>query len=236
MYSVLKNGHLAAMACLMLAFTAYAGVDDESPMVTAARTRLLSQLQHERPDIRRFELTVIGHPAVPVLAERAAAIVPGGVLSSRKCVWIALGRAGRSAGSMPVWFSVKAFRPVLVAQTSHAARANVNPGDFIVDERDVAMLSGVPLDIDSDVTQMRARRVISAGRIVLKQDLEPLPPILRGQEVSVEIRYGAVDIETQAIALREARFGEPVTLQNPDSRMTYAARVVGQGRAMVVEQ
>jgi flagella basal body P-ring formation protein FlgA len=82
---------------------------------------------------------------------------------------------------------------------------------------------------------MRTRHVLSVGHIVLKQDLELLPQILRGEEVTVEVRHGAVAIQTSAVALREARFGEPVTLQNPTSHMTYAARVVGQGRAAVIE-
>jgi flagella basal body P-ring formation protein FlgA len=62
-----------------------------------------------------------------------------------------------------------------------------------------------------------------------------MPQVLRGQEVTVEVKHGAVEIETSAVALREARLGEPVTLQNPTSHMTYAARVVGQGRAAVIE-
>ena len=124
---------------------------------------------------------------------------------------------------------------MLVSQRNRGARDSVDAGDFAAEERDVAPLSSIPLAVDTDVTQMRARHLITAGRIVLKEDLEEMPPVLRGQEVTVEVKHGAVEIETSAVALREARLGEPVTLQNPTSHMTYAARVVGQGRAEVIE-
>jgi flagella basal body P-ring formation protein FlgA len=203
----------------------------ENPSVAVARAHLLDHLQHMRPDIERFELIPLGQPpslAHPVVAADA---IHGNVLSARTCVWL----GGRSAGSVPVWFSVKAYRPVLVSQRSRAARDAVEAGDFAVEERDVAPLGADPLPVDMEVAQMRTRHVLSVGHIVLKQDLEPMPQILRGEEVTVEVRHGAVEIETSAVALREARFGEPVTLQNPTSHMTYAARVIGQGRAAVIE-
>jgi flagella basal body P-ring formation protein FlgA len=205
----------------------------DSPPVAAARAHLLDHLRQVRPDIERFELTPIGHPPSFAHAVVPAEAIHGSVLSPRTCVWI--NRDRRSATSVPVWFSVKAYRPVLVNQRNRGARDSVDASDFAVEERDVAPLSSVPMPVDADVTQMRARHVITAGRIVLKEDLEEMPQVLRGQEVTVEVKHGAVEIETSAVALREARLGEPVMLQNPTSHMTYAARVVGQGRAAVIQ-
>jgi len=219
---------LTVLLSILLSGAVYAA---ESPAVAVARAHLLDHLHRMRPDIDRFELTALGvapslaHPVV------AADAIHGNVLSARTCVWL----GGRSTGSVPVWFSVKAYQPVLVSQRNHAARDAVDANDFAVEERDVAPLGGEPLPVDTEVGLMRARHVLSVGHIVLKQDLEPLPQILRGEEVTVEVRHGAVQIETSAVALREARFGEAVTLQNPTSHMTYAGRVVGQGRVVVIE-
>jgi flagella basal body P-ring formation protein FlgA len=230
---------IRALALLLLGGTALAAAgaaesasDADSPPVGAARAHLLEHLRQVRPDIERFELTPIGHPPSFGPATPPAEAIHGSALSPRTCVWI---KVGRAAGSVPVWFSVKAYRPVLISQRNRGARDSVDAGDFAAEERDVAPLSSIPLAVDADVTRMRARHLLTAGRIVLKEDLEEMPPVLRGQEVTVEVRHGAVEIETSAVALREARLGEPVTLQNPTSHMTYAARVVGQGRAAVIE-
>jgi flagella basal body P-ring formation protein FlgA len=214
--------------------TLVAGHAGSAPL-GAARARLLDHLHQVRPDIERFELTPIGPaPALHAVVATAEAI-HGSALSARTCVWIKVGQAGHSAGSVPIWFSVKAYRPVLISQRNRGARDAVDASDFTVEERDVAPLSSVPLAVDTDVTRMRARRSIASGRVVVKEDLEEMPQVLRGQEVTVQVRHGAVEIETSAVALREARLGEPVTLQNPSSHMNYAARVVGQARVAVIE-
>jgi len=174
-------------------------------------------------------LTLVGHPPT---VTGAIGSVHGSVLSPHTCVWI---DAGRSLGSVPVWFSVKAYRKVLVSQRNRAARDPVDAGDFAIEERDVAPLGSVPLALDTDMARMRTHHILTVGRVVLKEDLEEIPQVLRGQEVTVEVKHGAVEIETSAVALREARLGEPVTLQNPTSHMTYAARVVGQGRVAVIQ-
>jgi len=218
---------------LLLAGGTAVAADADSPPVAVARAHLLDHLRQVRPDVGRFELTLIGHPP-----SFARAVVPdnaihGNALSSRTCVWI---EGGRSAGSVvPVWFAVKAYRPVLVSQHGRGARDPVDAGDFAVEERDVAPLSGVPLAVNEDLSRLRARHVIGAGRVVLKDDVEDIPQVLRGQEVDVLVKHGAVEIETSAVALREARLGDAVMLQNPTSHLTYAGRVVGQGRAVVSE-
>jgi len=255
---------LGGMA-VAVAAAAESAADVDNPAIAAARAHLLDHLRQVRPDIGRFELTPIGHTPAFIPVGAPAEATHGSVLSPRTCVWIKVGRAGSlaterrpsgergnpqrgpattersarespaGAGSVPVWFSVKAYRPVLVTQRNRGARDPVDASDFTVEERDVAPLSGVPLAVDADVTRMRARHAIAAGRLVVKEDLEEMPQVLRGQEVTVEVRHGAVEIETSAVALREARLGEPVTLRNPSSHMNYAARVVGQARVAVIE-
>ena len=220
---------IRVLALLLLGGTTFAASGSDSPPVAAARAHLLDHLHHIRPDVERFELTLTGNPPVIEGAVVSADAVHGNVLSPHSCVWI------KASGSAPVWFSVKAFRKVLVSQRNRAARDSVDAADFTVEERDVAPLGSVPLPVDADMAGMRTRRVISAGHVVLKDDLEEIPQVLRGQEVTVEVKHGAVEIETSAVALREARTGEAVTLQNPTSHMTYAARVVGQGRVAVIQ-
>jgi flagella basal body P-ring formation protein FlgA len=224
------------LALLLLCGTACAASVADSPPVAAARAHLLDHLHRIRPDVEHFELALTGRPpavaGAVAPAKSTGEAIHGNVLSPHTCVWV---EGARSVGSVPVWFSVKAYRKVLVSQRNHAARDLVDTGDFTVEELDVAPLGNVPIAVDTDMARMRTRHLISAGRVVLKDDLEEIPQVLRGQEVTVEVKHGAVEIETSAVALREARLGEAVTLQNPTSHMTYGARVVGQGRVAVIQ-
>jgi flagella basal body P-ring formation protein FlgA len=157
-------------------------------------------------------------------------------LAPRMCVWLEIRHVGRSVGSVPVWFSVKAYRSVLVTQRSRAAREAVGTDELAVEERDVAPLSDIPLPLGTELARMRMRRAVMTGHVLLNSDIEEIPAVLKGQEVAVDVKHGTVAIETRAVALREARLGEPVMLQNPASHETYMAQVVGNGRAEVVDR
>lgn len=228
-------GGLCAIACTIPA--ARAAVR-QSAVVVAARASLIAQLHHIRPDISRIDATVMGHPASPMVAG-ARWVVPshalcGHALAAHMCVWIERRSAGgRAIASVPVWFSVHAYRPVLVSATHHWARDGVGARDFTVEMRDVAGLGAIPVDVQASFTGMRARRALIAGRILMRSDIEPIPEVLRGDEVTVEVTDGPVAIQTQAVALREARLGQTIELRNPTSRKTYTAQVVGRGRAAV---
>ena len=144
--ALLLLGGMALTAAAPAAAAESVAADVDNPAIGAARAHLLDHLRQMRPDIERFELTPIGHTPAFIPVGAPAEATHGSVLSARTCVWIKVGRAGR-AGSVPVWFSVKAYRPVLVTQRNRGARDSVDASDFAVEERDVAPLSSVPLAV-----------------------------------------------------------------------------------------
>lgn len=227
-------GGLCALACMAPAARAAAR---EPAVIAAARVSLIAELRQIRPDISRIDAAVIGQPASPLPAG-ASWVVPrhamrGHALAPHLCVWVELRSAGRAASSVPVWFAVKAYRPVLVSATHHWARDSVGAEDFTVEMRDVAGLSAIPLDVKASLAGMRARRALAPGHILMRSDIEPIPEVLRGDKVAVQVTDGPVAIETDGIALREARLGQTIELRNPTSQKTYTAQVVGRGRAVV---
>jgi flagella basal body P-ring formation protein FlgA len=232
------------LLCLaaMTAFAASSATEapGNSSLVTAARSELLQRLHRSRPDLGRIELTATG-PVYRNSLTAGQAVIPvnavqSTVLAPRMCVWLEVRRHGRSVESVPVWFSVTAYRSVLVTQRSRAAREAVGTDEIVVEERDVAPLSDIPLPLDTTLARMRMRRAVMTGHVLLNSDIEEIPAVLRGQEVAVDVKHGTVAIETSAVALREARLGEPVMLQNPTSHETYMAHVVGNGRAEVLDR
>lgn len=228
-------GGLCALACMIPG--ARGAAARESAAVAAARASLIAQLRHLRPDISRIDATVIGHPASPLPAGKSWALplhaMRGHALAPHLCVWVEVRSADREVSSVPVWFAVKAYRPVLVSATHHWARDSVGAQDFTVETRDVAGLGAIPVDVKASLAGMRARRALAPGHILLRPDIEPVPEVLRGDKVAVQVTDGPVAIETDGIALREARLGQTIELRNPTSQKTYTAQVVGRGRAAV---
>lgn len=229
-------GGLCTLAC-MIAAAQPARATSAKAIIAEAHASLIAELHRLRPDITRFDATVIGHPLGRVPAG-STWLMPrhplrGDTLASRLCVWVELRSAGHTATSIPVWFAVKAYRPVLVSTGHHWARDSIGTGDFTREVRDVAGLDERPLDTAASFAGMRTRRAIAPGHILMRSDIERIPEILSGEKVTVEVTDGPVAIQTEGVAMREARLGQTIELRNPTSHETYTARVVGQGRAAV---
>jgi flagella basal body P-ring formation protein FlgA len=203
-------------------------------LIVAARDSLLAGIRQMRPDLTRVDVSLLGHPAAPALAgAELLAVFPAHRLSARECVWVSVSRGGKSIASVPVWFSVRAMSLVLVTERAHGAHETVSRTEVSMEERDVAGLLDQPVDRETDLSLLRTRHAIAAGRVLLHRDLEERPPVLAGDDVDVAVKHRSIAIETRAVALREARLGESVELKNPDSAQTYRARVTGPGRAEV---
>lgn len=204
----------------------------------AARNQLLAHLTRARPDFSKIEVTVVSTPeSLPAPAGPARIVVrqiQGDGLGKRVSVWVDLEVNGAVYRSVPVWLSVSAYRPVVVAQRGYAFREPLTTAGFVVEEREIAGVRGALLDA-SAVANARSRRTIAAGAIVVAADVEPAPSVLAEQEVDVRVVSGSVAIDTRAIAEQEGSLGDIIRVRNPASTATYMARVVGSGKTQVVE-
>lgn len=232
------RGQIVLIALLLLGMPAAS-----AQMVDFAREYLRQQLQTARPDLERLELVAVGKSSAangpaPRRWDDAHAKVsvegaPGGLLRARVCVRVRLKRADGAWRTVPVWFSVRALRQVLVAQRRLGAHEAPSAVDFVPQFLDVTPLAGIPARLDVDLKNLRMRRAVWSGHVLLERDLESVPEIERGQQVEVTVRVGAVAIQTSAYALGEARTGDLVSLRNPSSNERYLAHVVGPGEAVL---
>jgi len=205
--------------------------------VESARSALLEYLARVHPELSRVELEATSKIPAEVAA-RAGGLDPvfsvrDGGLARRMCVWVKTRAPNQDATVLPVWFALKAYQRVWVATRSKAAHQLLEQGDLALEERDVAPLGATPLSGDAQVTGWRARRALAVNRVVLRDALEAVPPITRGADVEVLVHYGAVHIQTRAVALQDGRLGDQVRVQNPNSLAIFIARVVGDQRVWV---
>jgi len=212
-------------------------------IVDVAGEYLQRELRAARPDVDRLELVAVGKSGVggwPVPGRWDDAHVQvalegtaSGLLRTRECVRVRVKSSDGAWRTVPVWFSVKALRSVLVAQRRLGAHDTPSAVDFVPQVLDVAPMPGIPVRPDVELKNLRMRRDVWSGHVLLERDLESVPEIQRGEQVEVTVRVGAVAIETNAFALSEARTGDVVSLRNPTSNERYVAHVVGRGEAVL---
>lgn len=159
-----------------------------------------------------------------------------GDLAKRMQVWVDLEIDGAVYRSVPLWLAVSAYRPVIVARRAYRFKEPLARADFVVEERDIAGSRDAPLALDATIAGTRARRALAAGQVVHAADVEARPSVLAEQEIDVRVLAGPIAIDTRAIAEQEGAVGELIRVRNPSSALTYTARIVDDGKALIAER
>jgi len=79
----------------------------------------------------------------------------------------------------------------------------------------------------------RLRAPLSAGHVLIMQDLETIPVVVAGDQVRVELVNGGLVIATEGLARSSGAVGEKIRLEMPSSHKNLQAVVTGPGEARV---
>jgi flagella basal body P-ring formation protein FlgA len=198
------------MLALVLAATAAAQATPASA--------LEAELHARYPEVVRWEIEALDQ-ARAKRAEAETGAVTVVLLGARSAV---------AVGDAPtVWFAVRGFRTVLVADRHLAARSDAAVEHFALEERDVLAVGCTPLADSDAVAGSWTRRNLRAGDVVCDDALEPKPPVVRGANVAVVYSGPRIRIVATARAARDARLGERVQVSNPATGATYFAVATG---------
>jgi flagellar basal body P-ring formation protein FlgA len=184
----------------------------------------------------RFEIEALGE------AEGLLALPPGrvelrpriaseGPIPARIGVWTDVHVDGARYQSLPLSFTVRAYRPALVARTALPAGRPLRAGDFASSEQQVAGHAESPVPPATDLTRLRLKRALGAGEMLTWGHADQAPAVSRDQEIVVRLAAGAIALETAAVALRDGRPGEVIRVRSSASRQSFPARVTGAGTA-----
>lgn len=207
---------------------------DSGRLVTVAREALLEQMSAQ---YARVEVTAVGGPyemhhsvGQVLVTPRVSGPSP---IRPRMRVWLDVSLDGRHYRSVPIWFAVKAYAPVQVAKRSMAARQRITSNDFRIEERNVVGIRGVPVPTGEVLGSAWLKRGIGAGEVLVDAAMESAPLIERGDDVSVKVVMGSIQIETNGIALANGRLGDTIKVENPGSREAFSGKVIGE-RAILI--
>lgn len=206
-------------------------------LAAQASEYLLAELQQRYTDETRVAVSPAGTFASLKLPAGTVTFAPRPLrtreVSKRMCVWLDVAVDGEFQRSVPVWFKVSAVRVTVVARRALQAGEVVSLNDFSFSEADIARVHGEPLMSDAELHKQRMRRRVSAGSVISRRDIEPLPPVVRNQAVTVKVASGAVFIEAPGVAEEEGGIGDTILVRNPRSDSAFRAEIVAQGTVFV---
>lgn len=207
------------------------------PYVDQAGALLLSKLREDRSDIKKFDIQVVSGVHDMTIPLGAVNVTPrinaNTKLNKRLCAWLDITVEGKHYQTLPVWFSVKAYKPVLVTKRPAKVHQILRPDDVSIQTQDMAAAPNALTDFTALPTAQWLKRPLAQGAVLAADDLEEMPLVQGGQNVRVTLAMGPVYIETEGVAQIYGHMGDIVRVQNTQTKGIYAARVTGVGAVTV---
>lgn len=199
-----------------------AGVD----LLNKAQSTLKNQLEKE--EYSHIELTTktkLKSSSFPLSAFIAHTVIEYPI-TKQVCVRLKFGKH-----SIPVWFSVKAYQKILVAQHKIKNNTLVHEEDFILQERNIAGLKDKPFTKLPQTGWLK--KSMNTNQILTQKHLTEPPAIIKGQVAQVNVLNHRVSIVITAIAQNNGYIGQTIRMKNPQTNKYFVAVITGLNQAEV---
>jgi flagella basal body P-ring formation protein FlgA len=108
--------------------------------------------------------------------------------------------------------------------------------DEIIQPRDIEMIDMAWARVHAfaitdyeELVGMQVRRMLAPGRPVHHQSVTPPVIVSRGDQVTIELQYGALKLTAKGKAIADAHLGQEVRVVNLSSNKTITAIATGDG-------
>lgn len=135
--------------------------------------------------------------------------------------------------TIPVFFEIKAMDDVLTANTTLDALAPINPSALTLVRRDIAAINGTPIRHTNELQQKRLKNTVYKNGVLTQETLEPMPAVVKGARVIVNVSVGSVQIAREAVAVSDGAVSEQIEVENIGRGERYAAKIVGVNQLIV---
>jgi flagella basal body P-ring formation protein FlgA len=201
--------------------------------VSLARSELEQQLRDAYPEVTAWTLA-------PMLSDRqmtsfatATVVDIDSVQLGRRSALQLSWHDGGQRWRQSVWFEVSGHRSAWTVITDVKRNKPIAMDALRADEYAAWEPGCSAVSPSISVQNMRARRALRAGHVLCAEDMEPKPPVSRGERVLVHSSAGLVTVLVAGIAEQDGQLGDRLQVRNPDSGESYIASVSAQGEVVV---
>lgn len=131
--------------------------------------------------------------------------------------------------SLFVTARVEQYMTVVTAATPIARRSRISASALALSEKDISRLNGKYYTRIPDVTGLTARMPISNGEVITPQQLQAALAVNKNDLVTLEVRKGALLIQTKGIALENGHVNQQIDVRNQRSGRVVRGTVSGPG-------
>lgn len=147
-------------------------------------------------------------------------------VAKRVCVWLNNGKQ-----HIPVWFRVRAYTNVWVANHTSSYNTLVLKEAFSWKERNIAGLIGMPAKSLPENAWLKSS--IETDKILLASHTKNAPAIIHGQTIKVHFISPRINLVMDAVALADGNIGQMIRVKNNRNQKSFDALVTGFQTARV---
>lgn len=184
--------------------------------------------RYERVEIQPAEAAPAVYLPAGEVSLKARDIAAARLARSRVAVWVDVLLDGEFYRSVIIPLRLELFGPALVARKSLPRGHLTTPEEFEFRQLDLALLPAEAVASESALRR-RLSRALTAGDVLLETSLEERLAVGAGDAVILQLRNGAVQIESQAQALSAGAVGQIVKVRPGTSDAEILAEVLAPG-------
>lgn len=217
-----------------LAWASFGSHANDLPIaVSLARSELEQQLRAAYPEVTAWALTpMLSDRQMTSLATATVDHIDSVQLGRRSALQVSW-HDGEERRRQAVWFEVSGQRAAWIVTTDAKRNEPIAAETLRADEY-AAWEPGCSAVAPSiSIQNMRARKALRAGEVLCAEDMEPKPPVSRGERVLVHSSAGLVTVLVNGIAEQDGKLGDRLQVRDPESGESYMASVSAEGEVVV---
>ena len=129
---------------------------------------------------------------------------------------------------------VKLYKKVLVALENIKTKTDLKESMFGTRMVEVTSLRGTPVDVNEDLNSLRNKSFLNRGSVLTSEEVEHLPILFSGDEVTAVKTFGTVTVTVQALAREDGCIGEKIKIKTVDNKQ-FIAKVISRYKVYIEE-
>lgn len=156
---------------------------------------------------------------------------------SRMQLWAEVSSDGQVVRTVPVSFSVRAYRTAYVALQDIGAGRPAGASQFESRQVDVAAAGGTVEPARQEAAQhWQVRQQVRGGQVLLSRQVDVAPAVTRGQMATLRTQAGMLTVENVVEVMQDGHLGQLIKVKAAAGTGAVMARVAGPGLLEMTER
>ena len=133
-----------------------------------------------------------------------------------------------------ITIKLKLYKDVAVSVNDIKRKETITKNDYKIEEREVSLLRGEPINPNKNFKQLRAKRNIKHGTVIFGNMIEKIPDVKRGTRVTAIFQKGIVNISFNGTARTEGKVGDVIKIKRDDNKI-FKAEIINSKQVRIIE-